>query len=133
MKAKEALLEMHKTAAAHAVAMSKGHRSAEKCFKAMGDKFADAAAAHGAMADSCTKAASDHLQNCDALKTAIAQDLDKIIPDSISSVSRMDTPVEGFGITAIPRTGAPDPNLDKASRDRIAPQFRHLIGISDQE
>jgi hypothetical protein len=126
MKIKEALKKLHEDAAQHSIAMSKGHLATAKCLKARGADFADAAAAHGAMADACQQDAENHLVNCQTLKAAIAEDLNKIVPlDGISSVGKVDVPAEAFGIRAVSRPGAPDPNT--IDRKSIPSAFRHLV------
>ena len=115
---------MHQTEAAHKAAMGEGHRAAEKCFKAMGKDFAEAASAHGAMADSCEKGAAYHESCTKVLKASIAADLEKLVPDNFRGTIPSDVP--GFGIRAIPRPGGPElpTALDKSAID---PRFRHLI------
>jgi hypothetical protein len=127
---KEKFVAMAEDAAAHSTTMAKGHRAAEKCFKARGADFSDAAEAHGTMADACEKDAENHMANCKALKAAIAADLAKLRPDSISSVAGSDAPAEAFGIRAVPRPGAPDRGaFDKAA---VPAEFRHLLGTSEE-
>ncbi len=130
MKPKEAIMEMHKAAAEHAVEMAEGHRNAEKCFAGMGKGFEKAAEAHGMMGASCEKAAANHLANAKAIKSSIDEDLARIVPDGVSSIAKTDAPETAFGIRAVPRHGQP---LDREDVTKnVPPVFRHLVSGGDE-
>jgi hypothetical protein len=116
------------------------HITQGKVWKAVGEghtKLAamggDAADVHKTMAESCNKATEDHASQAtfcmSCLKAMDDADLNKIIPDRVSSVAATDTP--SFGIRAVPRAGAPmiDAAVDKAN---VPVMFRHLIADPDE-
>jgi hypothetical protein len=95
------------------------HRKVASHFKKLSKAHGDLADLHAQQSEDCEKAERDHLN--------------KIRPDSITSVPFSDAPDSAFGIRAIPRPGQPDLNagarIDKAA---VPAQFRHLLLAEDE-
>jgi hypothetical protein len=132
---REHLLEVHKAMAAHHQAQAASHAKLAECYGSM-SKTADGdsthqhiAAEHECMCKSHRDAAAFHAECMEECAKAAEADLNKLQRDGFTSVIPTDVP--GFGITAVPRHGAPAKSdlVDKAA---VPPQFRHLISSGDE-
>lgn len=126
-------------------AAEKSHMALHKCF-AKADGMEEVARHHGDMSEhhglmsehhaSLSKYHADegdrHAAEAKTMKAAVAADLNKLQPDHFTSTIPSDVPASGFGgfgITAVPRHGAPS----MSALDKVAPQFRHLLSNLDDE
>ncbi len=128
------LQEVHKAAAEHHAALADHSSKLEECFSGMGKAAGepDGAMYHkvashfGAMAKVHADASDAHAGFASDCEKAAEADLNKRVPDSISSVIPSDVPA--FGIRSVPRTGQPD--LAKTIA-RVPEQFRHLVSMDE--
>lgn len=130
---RESMQKAHEAASDHHAAMAKSHEALAERYSGMckadgsaeSKMYQSIADEHQTMAKNHQAASEFHGQCADECAKAVEDSLNKIRPDSISSVARLDAPSESFGIRAYPRAGAPAvAAIDKAN---IPLQFRHLI------
>jgi len=123
----------------HHAAMADHHAGLGKSFAAMHEESGKpihkaCADDHNGLAKWHEAASGSCADGAEAMKSLNDVLSKTIVPDSISSVPPTNVPPEGFrfGITAIPRPGAPPVSgLEKADIDRIPHAFRHLVEIAE--
>jgi len=118
---------------AKATAMAQECGGLEKCFGSMakaagspdGETYSKIAGHFGSMKKTHEASIGYHSAAC----KAEGDELDKaIVPDKVRGTIPSNVPKEGFGITAVPRTGAPE-LVNKAD---VPLQFQHLVEVSDE-
>ncbi|MGD1210929.1 MAG: hypothetical protein ABR973_06180 [Candidatus Acidiferrales bacterium] len=121
---------------AKATAMAHDCGKLEECFGAMG-KAAGSDGEDGKMYHkiaghfgSMKKTHEASIGYHSAASKAEGDELDKrLVPDAVRGTIPSNVPKEGFGITAVPRTGAPE-LVNKAN---VPEQWKHLVAVEDEE
>ena len=69
------------------------------------------------------------MEYCEAIKASLAADLNKIKPDSFSSIIPSDVP--DFGFRAVSRSGAPPMN-NVINKVNVPAEFQHLLSNMEE-